>query len=226
MTLKIISVTLQKEAIEKYGLKELLTDVNSVEILNAYQYDDDSLFSLQRISFKPQRIADFDKIFKEKLTTEYYEILNHHNEEILCILKQRRDTGFFRLLGPGPAALIFPLIVREDGIHCHILAEEQYLTNIYETLSKITESWKINNISKIERLKDFDQFDPLQMLTPNFTARQRDIVAYAAQNGYFKSPKQISGKKIAEHFGISVSAVNMHLKKAEDIAINFFFGIT
>ena len=59
---------------------------------------------------------------------------------------------------------------------------------------------------------------------PEFTKRQKDIATYAAKLGYFNSPKNISASKIAEHFDISVSAVNKLLKKAENMAMEFFFG--
>ncbi len=43
---------------------------------------------------------------------------------------------------------------------------------------------------------------------PEFTIHQKEITSYAAKHSYFNSPKRISTNKIAEHFEISVSAVN------------------
>jgi predicted DNA binding protein len=62
------------------------------------------------------------------------------------------------------------------------------------------------------------------MPTPAFTTKQREIASFDSQHVYFKSPKQVSAKAISEHFGITESAVNYHLKNAEDLAMAFFFG--
>ena len=59
---------------------------------------------------------------------------------------------------------------------------------------------------------------------PKFTKRQIDIATYAARRGYFKIPKKISGKEIADHFKISETAVNNHLKRARNVAMEYFFG--
>jgi predicted DNA binding protein len=226
MTLKIIRFSQPRKAVEKFGYMDFIADFDSLEVLNAYQYDTNSLFSLQRLKFKPDRIADLDKIFREKLNAEYYEVLSQQNDEILCILKQKRDNGLFSMLGQGPAALLCPIIVRGDEVQYQILAEEQYLASIFETLSKFTDSWKVTHMSNVEGMKDLDQFGQFHMNTPSFTAKQREIATYAAQHGYFKSPKQISGQTIAEHFEITESAVNWHLKNAENLAMSFFFGGT
>jgi len=224
MTLKIIRFSEPRQALEKFGFMDMLADFDRVELLNAYQYNTHSLFSLQRIRFKPNRIADLDKIFREKLNVEYYELLSQLDDEILCILKQKRDIGFFNIMGQGPWAFLFPITVREDVVQFQLLAEEQYLASIFKTFSKFTDSWKVTYMSNVVGMKDLDQFGQFRMPVPSFTAKQRDIATYAAQNGYFKSPKQISGKTIAEHFGITESAVNMHLKNAENLAMTFFFG--
>ncbi|OLS12624.1 MAG: hypothetical protein RBG13Loki_3769 [Promethearchaeota archaeon CR_4] len=226
MTLKIIGFSQSRQSVEKFGFMDLLVDFDQLEVLNVYQYDGHSLFSLQRLKFKPNRIGDLDKILREKYNVEYYEVLHQQNDEVLCILKQKRDTGFFLVLGQGPAALLCPITIREDVVQLQILAEEEYLVSIFETLSKFSDSWKVTHIRNIERMKDLDHFGQFKTPTPRFTAKQRDIATYAAQHGYFKSPKRISGKTIAKHFGITESAVNLHLKNAENLAMTFFFDGT
>jgi predicted DNA binding protein len=62
------------------------------------------------------------------------------------------------------------------------------------------------------------------MLMPNFTTRQREIAQYATRNGYLETPKRITAQEIAKHFGISVSAMNEHLRKVEGIALRYFFS--
>jgi DNA-binding CsgD family transcriptional regulator len=208
---------------ERFDLVEMLTDIKHAEILNAYQYDNYNLFSLQRIWFKPNRITDLDKFFRERLNVEYYELLNQQNDEVLCILKQKRDTGFFKMLDQGPWAFLFPISIWEDRVQVQLLAEEQYLSRLYDGLSKFS-GVDVINVSNVEGIKGLDQVGQLKIPAPNFTAKQRDIASYAALHGYFESPKRISGKAIAEYFGVTEATVNIHLKNAENLAMKHFFG--
>ncbi|MEJ2279991.1 MAG: helix-turn-helix domain-containing protein [Candidatus Lokiarchaeota archaeon] len=61
-------------------------------------------------------------------------------------------------------------------------------------------------------------------IMPKLTTRQKQIMIFATRNGYFKIPKQISTKRIAEHFQISTSAILNHIQKAERSIMEFFFG--
>ena len=224
MTLKIIRGSMPRNAVQKIPFMDPLVDVDRLEILNLYQYDAHSQFSLQRIRFKPNRIADLNKILREELYAEYYEVLSQQNDEILCITKQKQNIVFYPFLTQGPAAMLCPIIMQEDLIQFQCMAEEQHLARLFESLSKFTDSWKVTSMSNVEGMKELDQFGQLRMPAPSFTAKQRDIATYAAQHGYFKSPKQISGQTIAKHFGITESAVNINLKNAKNLAMTFFFG--
>ncbi len=235
MTLKIVRFEMSREFVAQFPIAEMLTDVARVEILNAYQYESKSIFSLQRFRFKPNRNAPLDKILKDKLKVEYYELLDHQGDEVLCILKQKRDTGLFSIFGQGPWAVLFPINVWEDVVQCQVLAEEQYLSSIYEILSKSlelyraglsnpTDAYQIISVNNIDGTKDLDKFGQFQTPRPNFTAKQKDVATYAAHHGYFESPKRTTGKAIAEHFGLTVSAANIRLKNAENLAMKYFFG--
>ncbi len=224
MTLKILRLKVPRKFLEKIELLKMLDDIDWLEVLNAYQYDQTNFFSLQRIRFKPNRSALIDKIFKEKMKAQYYEVLNQQGDEVLCILKQTQDTGFFPMFGRGPWAIIFPISVGEIEIHLNLLAEEQELSRLTAQMTRITDSYDIISISNVHNVQELDQTGLLHMPLPNFTAKQRDVAMYAAQKGYFESPKKITAKALAEHFDITESAVNMHLKNAENLAMKFFFG--
>ncbi len=202
----------------------MLADLERVEVLNAYQYDQTNFFSIQRIRFRPNRIDLVDKILIEKLKAEYYEILSQQKDEILCIMKQSRETGFFPMFGQGPWAILFPISVGENEIHLNLLAEEQYLQRLYVLLEKFTDAYKVVGNSNVKDAEAIDQNGQFRLASPSFTTKQRDIASYAAQHGYFESPKKFTAEELAEHFKISTSAVNMHLKNAENIAMKYFFG--
>ncbi len=224
MTLKILRLQVPRKFVEKIGLTDMFIELEQLEILNAYQYDQNNFFSLQRIRFRPNRVAFVDKILRENLKAEYYEMLHQHGDEILCIMKQRCIAGFFPNFGMGPWAILFPISVEEKNIHVNLLSEEQYLSHIYEMIPKYVDSYQVVGISNVNNAQEIGQTGLFQMPFPSFTAKQRDIATYAAQHGYFESPKQITAKAIADKFQVTESAVNMHLKNAENLAMKFFFG--
>ena len=128
------------------------------------------------------------------------------------------------MFGQGPWAILFPISVGDKDIHLILLAEEQYLSHLYEAIAKITEAYYVVGVSNVNNMQDIDQTGQFQIPFPSFTAKQRDIATYAAQHGYFESPKKISAKAIAENFGLTESGVNIHLKHAENLAMKYFFG--
>ncbi len=219
MTLKKLRLQIPRKLLEKIGLMDMLADLERVEVLNAYQYDQNNFFSLQNIRFKPGLKKFEKKILTEKLKAEYYQIFMEKDDEILCIMKQKRDTGFFPMFGQGPWAILFPITVSAKEIRLNLLAEEEYLGKLYESLQKFTSDYTVVGIKTVEDVKDLGDLP-----SPVLTSKQRDIVEYAAEHGYFESPKKISADELAEHFGISASAVNMHLKNTENIVMKYFFG--
>jgi len=207
----------------------MLDDIERVEILQAYQYDQQNFFSLQRILFKPGAMVNLETIVKKKFGGYYFQILETINEnEIMCIMKQKRTQGFWPLLEAGPWAFIFPIYVDRDKILLSVIAEEEYATKLKAIISKFALDYKIIAQNKIDTMNKFeDVVSQLHKTTgpyPNFTNRQREIANYAAKHGFFESPKKISAEELADYFKISVSAVNELLRKAENIAMTYFFG--
>ncbi len=222
MTIKILRLRIGRELLEKIGLTGGLEDLVSVEIRDAYQYDQKNFFSLQRIRFKPGRIASMDTILREKMEAEYYEVLHKQGDELFCIIKQSREKGFFPKFALGPWAILSPFTVDENNLHLNVPAETEFLQRLIDALEKITQDYQI--ISKNVNLKELEEIGQFRMPSPNFTPKQSEIATYAGKHGYFESPKKITAKAIAEHFGITESAVNMHLKNAENLAMKLFFG--
>jgi predicted DNA binding protein len=108
-------------------------------------------------------------------------------------------------------AIITTIITRKDFI--------QKKEGLFEILQKYTKSFEILAINDLG--KALEKFaHPM----PGFTERQREIATYAMRNGFFESPKKITADEIAKKFGISVSAVNDHIRKVEKIVMKYFFS--
>jgi predicted DNA binding protein len=222
----ILRLQIPGRFLEAIGVSSMLADIERVEILQAYQYDQQNFFSLQRILFKVGAMENLEKIVKEKFGGYYFQILEKTSDnEIICIMKQKRTQGFWPLLDAGPWAFIFPIYVDSDKILINIIAEEAYVTKLKTTISKFTTDYNIIAQNKIDTMSKFeDVIGRSSIPFPNFTNRQREIAGYAAKRGFFESPKKITADNLADHFKISVSAINELLRKAENIAMSFFFG--
>ncbi|TFF85005.1 MAG: hypothetical protein EU551_04735 [Promethearchaeota archaeon] len=221
--MKIIRLQIPGVLLKAAGFAELFNELKWVKILKAFRYEQNQFFSLQQIKFKPESMKNLSKEIKSKFNPETIEILDIKGDEITCIMFQHNPSGFFPIIdSPGPWAFLFPIHASRDFILLNIISREDYIPNLYETLSKYTDSYKI---VAVRDLKNINQILNQKYLpSPNFSKRQNEIASYAAKNGYFKSPKEISANKISKHFQISISAVNNHIRKAENKAMEYFFG--
>ncbi len=81
----------------------------------------------------------------------------------------------------------------------------------------------VNNIKK--DIKDFkllkfvntkidNVFFP--RLMPNFTSKQKSAIELAIENGYYKTPKKTSLRKLAKLMNISLATYQQHLRVAEE----------
>jgi hypothetical protein len=223
--MKIVRLQIPGNFLKYVGFSELFRELEFVEILNAFQYDQKHFFALQRIKFKPKTMIYLDKFIENNFQPESFQLLNQTDNEILCIMNQTNASGFFPIAESGPWAFLFPIHISQDFLLINIISQNNYVSKLLEILSSFTDNYEIIGLTNINEI---DQFDDTILRTaipfPKFTKRQREISRYAALRGYFKSPKRITAKKIAENFGISEKTVNKHLKAARNLAMEYFFG--
>jgi predicted DNA binding protein len=106
-----------------------------------------------------------------------------------------------------------------------VISHEDYIKNLFEKLTSFTEDFRIIGMTDLDEISKFDESIWRSIIPlPKFTKRQEEIASYAAKNGFFKSPKEIKAKEIASHFKIKEATVNKHLKRARDLAMEYFFG--
>lgn len=225
--MKIVRIEIPGDFIASIGANAIFSELDSLEILNAYQYDRDNFFSLQRFHFKSESKArtHLQQFLSEKFNAHYIQIIEEHENEVICLLKQNLATSFFKMLEPGPWAIIFPLNIIANVVFLNILAEEEILTRLYDLLGQFSQQFKVIST---ETVKDFytknAKIQDMPKPWPRFSPRQKEITAYAAMKGYFNSPKEISGEEIAAHFKLSITTINEHLRNAQNLAMKFFFG--
>jgi hypothetical protein len=225
--MKIIRLQIPGNFLIHVGFAKLFEELEFVEILNAFQYDQRHFFALQRIKFNERLTINglYNKI-EEFFKPESFQLLDHRGDEVLCIIDQKRSAGFFPIVDSGPWAFLFPIHVSSKVVLINIISQTEYVNKLYEILRKLTQDkYNIIGMTDLKNIKNSD-IGVWQSLIPfpNFTAKQQEIVKFAAENGYFNTPKKISAEKIAHTFGISESAVNKHLRNATNLAMDYFFG--
>lgn len=228
--MKILRLQLPREFVEILGLGSIFKHVDRLEIINAYQYDQKHFFSMQRIVFNPvlgMENMDMDEI-REYITKQFgvtdLDLMEHSKNMLLLMMKQRREEGFWPVMFQGPWAFLFPITVDPERILLTVFTSDKYIKQLKNVLSRLTKNVGNYEILAQTTMKAMTQIGLANVPIPDFTKRQREISEYAARKGYFQSPKKISASELAEHFDISVSAVNEHLRKAEQLAMKFFFG--
>ena len=223
--MKIIRLQIPGNFLEYVGFADLLQNLEFIEILNAFQYDQNHFFALQRIRFKPNMITNLEEFIKTKFNPQSFQLLNQTGNEIICIMNQNNTSGFFPIVDSGPWAFLFPIHISQERLLINIISQNEYIKQLFEVISSFTENYKIigmTDLDKIDRVEETIWKSAIPF--PNFTKRQQEVAAYAAKNGFFKSPKKISAIQIAKHFKISESAVNRHLKEARNLSMEYFFG--
>lgn len=223
--MKALRLQLPGQFLKHVGFSSILELVEWVEILQAFQYDQTHMFSIQRMKFKEEIQTDIEDFIRAKFNPEFFKLLNMKGREITCIMNQIQSSGFFPIIDSGPWAFRFPIFVSEEKILLSLISQDEYLPKLHEILTSFTDSYDILSSTDLEKIEDIKKFfGKYFMPFPNFTSKQREIASFATKHGYFRSPKLISAYKIAKEFNISVSAVNKHLNNLKNTAVQYFFG--
>jgi len=223
--MKIIRLQIPGNFLEYVGFADLFQNLEFIEILNAFQYDQNHFFALQRIRFKPNIIKDLDKYIKKKFNPQSFQLLNQTRTEIICIMNQKKTSGFFPIVDSGPWAFLFPIHVSQEVLLINLISQNEYVNKLFDVINSFTEKYKIIGMTDLDKIDEVDQTIWRSAIPfPKFTRRQQEVASFAAKKGFFKIPKKISAIQIADHFEISESAVNRLLKSARNLAMEYFFG--
>jgi len=106
------------------------------------------------------------------------------------------------------------LIITEDYIKISLISDESILKRLPRYLSK----------------KDYDilsitdpSHEASEGVQVQLTTKQREVIQYAVENGFFNIPRRIKSKEIAEKFNFSVSAFNELLRRVERKLFSAYF---
>ncbi len=224
--MRILRLKISSEMVNNMGLKPFFERLEYMEIINVWQYSKTDFFSVQKLVFKDKSVLEADhESLMNQLNASYLQILRRRENEIICILKQHRDDGFWPAFLPGAWALIPPILIDHDYILLTLVAPKEYVQNLFQMVKLYTSDYSVLAVERMDNVERIEELLGVSTIPfPTFTDRQREIASYAVRHGFYQSPKNISAQAIADEKGISVSAVNEHLRKVERVVMDYFFG--
>ena len=211
---------ISSEFLDFIGLSNLFDDIERIEILQAYQFDQTNFFSLQKITIKIGALSRLKDIITKTFNAKSFELIEQKDNEITCIMQQSRKEGFWPLFfEPFQWGFIPPITVDKESILITIITQIDYVQKLHKEISKVTQNYDILAQSDVKTISQ----NRLLIPYPNFTKRQKEIAVFAVRNGYFNSPKKIDAEAIAKKFNRHVSTINEHLRNATRLALEYFF---
>lgn len=195
--------------------RNFLTMLRRYELIQIYRLDENYIFATQKFTFKEAQMHP--KNLKGSYGIEFIEILaeDKQKNEYICFVKHRWPKEL-HLFFSNPEIMIEPPIIMEDN--CIIITFISHGKHIDEIIEKHKNTYdnhfKILSITSVHPNKD--------NLHHLLTERQKEIAYYAVEKGYYEIPRKIDTGSLANHFGISKSALCEHLRKVER---TIFFSI-
>ena len=77
--MKVVRLQIPGNFLKYVGFSQLFKELEFVEILNAFQYDQTHFFALQRIKFKENSIINLEKFIKTNFQPESFQLLKQTN---------------------------------------------------------------------------------------------------------------------------------------------------
>ncbi len=187
--------------------KRIFKILDRCEILQIYRFNEEDAIYTQKFVFKSKESHPKDL---EKFCDIFIEILseNKAKNEYICLVKCYWDEELQNLFNNSNLVIDPPLIHDENFmIVSYILAAKDTDPLIERYKQKYGSQLTILSVSSVQ-----PDLNNLSML---LTEKQKSIMYYAVEKGYYEIPRKIKCGVLAKHFNISESALYEHLRKIE-----------
>ena len=112
-----------------------------------------------------------------------------------------------------------PALISEDGFE--IVNIGSFSKNKLITIYKLLKKGYKGELISIQQKKI--RSVSIVKIRPELTKKQRQAIELAIKSGYYKTPRKIDVKRLAKLAGLSFSTYQVHLRKAEQKLIPYFF---
>ena len=189
-----------------------------LETIQIHRQDEDHTFVTLKVKFKDPKMHP-KMLEGEHFRMPYVEIVEENREKgeyvffctnnLISETKEIFDKVEGLILDP-------PIILDKDRLLMNYIIESQSIEEFFKMLDYyLDEETEILSIS--------DMSLNYENLFLRLTDRQKDIIYYAVQQGYFEIPRRIKAEKIANRFEITESAFYNHLRKIDRMIYHSIF---
>ncbi len=210
---KLKKVVLQIPLDSRY--EDIFKMVDRYELIQIHRLDNEYIIATQRFRFKNSNLDPKDLFGIEGI--EFVEVLSEDKakNEYVCFVKHRWRFDLGTFFTDPEIILNAPIIMENNLMLISFTTDNDKIEKIWKELERYGEHLKVVSINTL--LPPY-----LENITLSLTARQREILFYAVENGYYEIPRKINTNDLAQKFNISQSALSEHLRKIER---NVFHGV-
>jgi hypothetical protein len=205
--------------LELVGFGRVLEHIELMRLEKIFRFEVNALWAIEILKFKDPHFHPQDLLDVEGIGITEIEVLAFDKGNYVCLVKTEKENKFheiftdFNIILPPDR----PLILTQDSMKISFISYEGQLRTVLDQLSRYIpkEHLKVSSIQDIKH--EFTSYKTL------LTARQLEIVESAVATGYFDLPRKVPAEQLAAHLGISISALNEHLRKVERTILNVLF---
>jgi hypothetical protein len=185
---------------------DLLTKIESLEIIYHLKFDKDGFAGICRIRIKDPTLELRELVGVGGLV-RLEPLSEEKGEHIVYMETRTRTMAWFR--GPNaPDVYLCPPIEFKEG-----KLKLTFMGNLNEVRKLLSVAEKVGQKFRVLSLTDAS-FSPDSMLQ-SLTEKQRKILSIAYANGYYDVPRRIDSETLAKKLNIVKSTLVEHLRKAE-----------
>ena len=198
------------------GFGDVFEHVEEMELHRIFRFDMHDMITMQRFKlhdpdFDLQNLVGTNGISSIQVVKE-----DRARGEYIVMVKTHTTAGFDKLLKNFDFIIDYPINIDRNGVKIPFISTQNHLKEVLEKVKKlIGNNFKVLNINPVK-----PNIETVQSL---LTEKQQNIVTFAAKKGYFEIPRKISSKELSDHFDISTSAINEHLRKIEKRIFHYLF---
>ncbi len=173
------------------------------------------LIGLQILSGKQKNI---DQYIRKTKKVMHIERVSYNT--ILFRTKIKKNIDYYKNLYNNKAFYQSP-IIHKEGMEIFSISswDRKVLSKIIKNIQENKNTTHFR-ILRFQRTKMKEIFIP--QILDKLTRRQREIVSFAKQKGYFDYPKKITLQDMAKQLNVNKSTLHEIIRRAESRIMNFF----
>jgi hypothetical protein len=212
---KLKTVTIQIPFDERY--KDFFDKIEKYELFEIHRLDNEIIVATQLFRFKDANFKPKDLIGINGI--EFIEILTEDKikREYICFVKHRWPKELHDFFTDSELIMNAPIVSDNNMLTVSFIIDDSKMDKLQAEFQRLGTHCKVLSIST----KVPPNLDNVFML---LTERQREIIFYAVENGYYEIPRKINTDDLAKKFGMTQSALSEHLRKIERLVFNTLFN--